>query len=522
MKSIQEYIDKYKGIANDLQLTGDSVDLIVQLLAHATYINEVENINYANESSLERATLPNSKIQHCMDIMYSVFRGSCPRVRLRFKPTKYISLEKYQRVYSSNNFSLYYFGAPKIIRPITTVSVEGDAYEEITCIMASNLITDNQTLNEYNKYYIDLMYTNLSSDCMVLVNDEEVPVYRKFTDHIKNGGIFDLTITDYGMRLYAPDIFRSTNEIQAYENGPELPPASTSITTRVFEYCSLSDFNETEKSRISIPGFTFPPKSQILATESYPGITFIPEVERGSIDSIHYLAQRERFANSIIRSNSDVGYLLEESYPNIVKEGGTIYKFFKLNQCTPGKTYLQLYIYYIPKNIGSTLTQVQQEEFIKNRASYYVTEKVSITPGIRRNIVVEMGLELYKNESIDTEVNEILDKYENQFGINLLECTQEIMSAISKISNVKSFIVEKTESGYVPKFGIAVLEDTGETRPYDPKKDINYDVSDDTNMTSENIGEDEKPSTPIYYNMSFTIESKVFIKTPSSDGVAYS
>ena len=132
MKSIQEYIDKYKGIANDLQLTGDSVDLLVQLLAHATYINEVENINYANESSLERATLPNSKIQHCMDIMYSVFRGSCPRVKLRFRPTKYISLEKYQRVYSSNNFSLYYFGAPKIIRPITTVSVEGENYEEIT------------------------------------------------------------------------------------------------------------------------------------------------------------------------------------------------------------------------------------------------------------------------------------------------------------------------------------------------------------------------------------------------------
>lgn len=512
MKSIQEYIDKYKGIANDLQLTGDSVDLLVQLLAHATYINEVENINYANESSLERATLPNSKIQHCMDIMYSVFRGSCPRVKLRFRPTKYISLEKYQRVYSSNNFSLYYFGAPKIIRPITTVSVEGENYEEITCIMASNLITDTQTFNEYNKYYIDLMYSNLSSDCMVLVNDEEMPVYRRFTDHIKYGGLFDLTITDYGMRIYAPDIFRSTSELAAYENGAELPPASTTITTKVFEYCSLSDFNETEKSRISIPGLTFPPKSQILPTEDYPGITFIPEVERGSIDSIHYLAQRERFANSIIRSNSDVGYLLEESYPEIVKEGGTVYKFFKLNQCDPEKTALQLYIYYIPKVQGTILTQSQQEEFEKNRASYYVTEDVNIVPGIRRNIVVEMGLELYKNESIDDEVNEILSKYENQFGINLLECSQEIMSAISKISNVRSFIVEKTESGsYQPMFGIAVLEDTGETRAYDPNTDINMGPDDENS-----------PSTPVYYSMSFTIDSKVFIKTPSSNGVAYS
>lgn len=500
MKSIQDYVDKYQSIANDLQLAGDSVNLIVQLLAHATYNNEIENINYANESSLERATLPNSKIQHCMDIMYSVFRGLCPRVVIRFKPTKYISLEKFQKIYSSNNFGLYYYGAPKIIKPLSSVTTSGDEFQTITCIMASKLITDTQSLLESNRYYVDLMYSNLSSDVMTLVNGEEVPVYRRFTDHIKNAGLFDLTITDYGMRLYAPDIFRKTSELQSYESGVELPPAPTEVVTKVFEYCTLSEFNETEKSRISISGFVLPSKAQKLSTEDYPGLTFISEVSRDDINSIHYLAQRERFANSIIRSNSDIGYILEESYPNIVMENGTTYKFYNEGDR------LKLYIYYIPKTQGKYLTERQETEFKDERASYYVTEDVSIIPGIRRNIIIEMGLVLYKNESIDSEVTSILDNYENRFGINLIEETQAIMSSISKISNVRSFIINSSNGTYQPQFKIKVLDENGNTRDYDPSIDIN----------SATDGSIDSPSTPIYYDLSFTIDSEVYIMMPNN------
>ena len=87
MRSLQDYIDIYKNIAKNLNLQGDSVEVLAQMLANASYISEVENITYAQEASLEKATLMNSKIQHCMNDMYSVFRGSCPRVIIKFKPT---------------------------------------------------------------------------------------------------------------------------------------------------------------------------------------------------------------------------------------------------------------------------------------------------------------------------------------------------------------------------------------------------------------------------------------------------
>ena len=72
MRSLQDYRDMYADIASRNNITGDSVELLVQLLANASYISEVENISYVQEASLEKSVLVNSKIQHCMDIMYSV------------------------------------------------------------------------------------------------------------------------------------------------------------------------------------------------------------------------------------------------------------------------------------------------------------------------------------------------------------------------------------------------------------------------------------------------------------------
>ncbi len=63
------------------------------------------------EASLERAGLMNSKIQHCVNNMYSVFRGSCPRVLLHVRPTKYQVFKPYQEIASSINFKVYYLGS---------------------------------------------------------------------------------------------------------------------------------------------------------------------------------------------------------------------------------------------------------------------------------------------------------------------------------------------------------------------------------------------------------------------------
>ena len=54
MRSLQDYIDIYSTIARNLNFQGDSVEVLTQMLANASYISEVENIAYAQESSLEK------------------------------------------------------------------------------------------------------------------------------------------------------------------------------------------------------------------------------------------------------------------------------------------------------------------------------------------------------------------------------------------------------------------------------------------------------------------------------------
>ena len=43
MKSLSDYKNIYREIASKLNLQGDSVELLVQLLSNASYIEEVEN-----------------------------------------------------------------------------------------------------------------------------------------------------------------------------------------------------------------------------------------------------------------------------------------------------------------------------------------------------------------------------------------------------------------------------------------------------------------------------------------------
>lgn len=193
MKSLQDYIDIYRGIANKLNITGDSVEILSQMLANASFISEVENIAYTQEASLEKSTLINSKIQHCVDDMYSVFRGSCPRVILNIKPTKYLSFNIYDEIISSNSFKAYYLGYydKNYTRPEgygddkDIAGDEGFVYSPITmspavndtdtytiiCLIAKETISRKWILNQNNTYYVNCLENDLSDDFWVKIND---------------------------------------------------------------------------------------------------------------------------------------------------------------------------------------------------------------------------------------------------------------------------------------------------------------------------------------------------------------
>jgi hypothetical protein len=431
MRSLQDYRDLFRSIAGNLNLQGDSVEVLVQMLANASYISEVENIAYVQEASLEKATLVNSKIQHCMNEMYSVYRGQCPRVILRFKPNKYFSFSMYDEIVTSNNFSIYYLGyleekedgegdfvySPLTIPPST--DQEPKYYTVIGFIASSKVAKDWVTQD--GQYFVDCMENGLSNDMYVTMDDSVVEVTRNFSDHILKNVIFDLTLPSFGSRLYLPN--------PPYE-------ANKNISAVYYKYTELSEINNSELKRAVIKGTELVPfDEEWLDKRGYEefstGLITIKSESRDDVSTIHYKANRDRYVNSILRSNSDIGTLLEEYFPNIVLSGGTTYKFTSNDS---GESLLT--IYYIPKG-DDRITLEDKDKFLNDRYAYFVTDELYINPGICYDVVYNIEVELFENTSVDDEIISILNNYSNKFDMDLELKSSEISSLISKISNVK-------------------------------------------------------------------------------------
>jgi hypothetical protein len=317
---------------------------------------------------------------------------------------------------------------PKIIPP----SISGDDSEVYTIIgiLAQSEYRSTYKTDFQNTYYVECTEEDLSCDMWVKVEDSYVPVTRVFADHIMKRAVYDMTIPSFGSRLYLADILRegkvSRDSIISQEN--------VNVEACWYKYSTLSSYPDIELKRINIKG-TFNVAFEDHMFHGIPeiadGVVVIEESSRDTISTIHYKANRDRYVNSIIRTNSDIGTILEETYPERVRPGGTSYKFFS------GSNGSGLNLYYVPQDPANLLTDEQIDWFRDERSGYYVTDNMMIMPGTCYSAIFNLDLELYQSESVDQAISDILEEYAGKFGVDLREKEDEIKSLISKISNVK-------------------------------------------------------------------------------------
>lgn len=482
MRTLQDYKNIYREIATNLNLQGDSVEMIIQLLSYASYIEENENIVYSQESSLERASLINSKIQLCVNEMYSVYRGQCPRVLINIRPQKYFNFQPFDEIVSSNNFRIYYLGW---VEPgtgqiftntgegVVSLNLGSNDYdyhygskvvnpaddEELTVIglLAPGTISMTWTLDSDNLYYVDCTENNLSNDMYASKNNnmEAIEVTREFAKHVLDGALFDLTLPSFGSRLYTG----------------KMDP-STVINATYFKYSQMSSYNTSELKKINIRGaelVEFEDNKWNGIEEFISGVVFLNETKPDDLNTIHYKAYRDRFVNTIIRSNSDIGELLREAYPEKVL--ATNYKF---DFSTPEE--YDIIIYYIPQEENNELTDDEINEFRNTRGAYYVTKKIWPIKGTKIRALFNIDLELYKNsDTIALDVVNIISTYGNKFDVDIRSELNTIRSLISKISEVKE--VSKLDVTYInPESGelISTLDNVNLEGVY---FDIDYDIN---------------------------------------------
>lgn len=559
MRNLQDYINKYYTIAQNLGYTGDSIEVLVQLLANASYISEVENVAYLQESSLEKSSLINSKIQHCMDNMYSVFRGLCPRVVMKIRPTSYLTLKPFDLIQQSSSFSVYYLGYYKLIQPnsnngssnssksvrdsnvisssIISASSNSSGQETssmnrgtdevdysslsgldsldplkypgefiysgvtlkpsvstesyiIICLISPTVHQVDKMVNTRNTYYIDCPIDNLSNDVLVKVNGEQAEVTRNFADHILKPTkyVFDLTLPSFGSRIYTANYFSTLDRTDRSDSvGIEV---NTKISATYFEWSRLEDYNQSELRRLSYKGAelvgfndTWLKANMYSELSNGSGLCFVKEVGRDDLNTIHYKANRNRYVNSMVRSNNDIGTILEENFPQYVKNGGTSYVFNTLGNNSGS----ELKIYYIPKDESRLIPDTSDDpgkgvssisDFIEKEQAYYIiTKNIKVEKGERYTAEFNISLELYRNstEDLNGSIGSILKStYERKFNTVFNDTTiEEVKSLISKFSNIKR----------INSLGITFLNSSGnvvEMSDIDPiisYFDITYNVS---------------------------------------------
>lgn len=458
MKSIQEYRSIYREIASNLGIQGDSVELLVQLLAQHSYINEVENVSYLKESSIESATTMNSKIQHCMDNMYSVYRGLCPRIVFRFIPTQSFSFIKHREVAVSSNFSLYYLGyKPKEVdsegntvykedgTPVfkdyynyDSCTIYPDLIEdsnkknihEIITILAPTIATVSETVNYENTLYIDCTESDLSNDAYAFVSNGTTASYlsitRDFGDHIINkSNVFDLTLPSYGSRIYIADSPLSSNSTSGDSD------TNINITAVYYKYSTLSSYNTNEIKKLSISGFIlqdFEDKDEQVAR----GIKTIAETSRDTVYSLHYKSSKDKFISSIVRSNDDICTLFKEKFIDKIATNGVSY-------VTENNVIKISYI--LATESTEDLTSKEITEFKNTVKSYYITDDIQLKKSELVDINLSLELVLYDNvdsSGLEDSILSVLANYNRQFHEDsFLNIKKAIRGEIEKISCIR-------------------------------------------------------------------------------------
>lgn len=510
MLSLEDIRTQLLQIAENNNLTGESVNMCVDQLAYTFYNIQLETINAVQESNLSTAKLLNSKIRNCMNVMYSVYRGKNARVKLNFVNRTLLEYKKFDVIYTSNTFKVYAEDSIRLTSSVDSGTGNYNVYTLIGILSSNDLLETTINITETNKYYVDFIIdnevlSNLSEEVQVFINDIEYPITRNFFDHIRASiplknydayqindsyyyvlnnewieytsdgdvrletlkikgtlasksqlpnlpstdldPVFILTIPDYGIRVYKRSYFNVSDRVKI----------------RALQYTTKDDINSDEFSKITITGteLTNSPlvddsgniivvtRRQALDEEGNPTYLdngLIMQVDRDNENSILYNANLYQRLQSSILSKSDINALFTEYFIDQIKNS--------INWYTGEDNFSKgiVYIFYVPKVDYDTITDTQMEIFRARYGSYFLSNQLECLSGILVTVDVQLVVYMDDYSEIGDEVATIFNDYEYQLNdpdntdVSLIK-PKQIFADISKLSNV-AYIDELTYVSY--------------------------------------------------------------------------
>ena len=355
----------------------------------------------------------------------------------------------------------------------TVESTDSNGNKIITTTTETLNSNNDQTLqNSISNNYLD--YNNSSSDQLLSLVDELVLVLSNSSIYLEvspNGEIITPLPIKTTCALYVSgsliergvvyEIISSTGVQAEIDNSGvitinsiESQIESTIIAIKATYLGSTSSILLKIITSNSIPAFK---ERKLIVSDDPEGLTHLAEFDSPSGGTL-----------SVIESDTDnkAFYLWLYGEPSI-----RIYNIRWIQYVNSIENYLsdpsentkyvpKLNIYYIPHNQSTLLSQREINSFIQKNLSYYVTHDISIYRGDVVNVIMNIRLELFQNQAVDKEIDDVLKNYMNKFNLDLEGCRSEIITSISKLSNVKC----------VSKLSIEYKSEIGENLDWDSIK----------------------------------------------------
>jgi len=469
-KSLNSIKSSLAKIASNHNLTGKSVNLQIDLLAYLIYNHQAETMSAMMEVGLNSSKLINSKIERCLDVMYSVYRGKNPRVIIPVTPITAVNYAPYSLIHLSNKFYVYNQDTLNFNLPYPDLKIDGKGWFFVRGIISDQLIVEKElNFGELQSitYYIDLEVdnhyaSNLSEDLWIGYHDpastvdKSSPDYymtvnwsRSFIDHLNakdneidddgslilNEVLFVTTIQDYGIRIYRRGGFKPNEEWSI----KVIPYSDTEFTEAQLNDMSVASCYTLKDEDIDSTEFFSNPDVLNFITQNYDINTSdcdIYEVAlktkllpRDTDKSLLYKANEESRVGSYVRSNYDVVHLFDEYFRDEVIES---------SYAMHGKNII---IFYIPTE-STLISSKRFNDFLEDRSSYFIGQSSSGDSNFnidkclatQREIYISIDLYTKGNVSVFDEVDEIINSYSQKVNTELN--FEYIRSTISKLSNV--------------------------------------------------------------------------------------
>lgn len=423
MKNLNEIESELKVIANANGFTGDSVDLLVKLVAYNRFEAESSVRVALLESVPDRATNINSIITHAMNEMYSIYRGKNSMVYVKAKVNGNIQLDTFDKVFTNKKSTLVYSHCiddqGTVIRGKFDF-IYGRTYT-LVLINADKVKTNILSVTSNNLYILESLDSDISETYQLVYNvgnDLPIKVTKDFGEHIDRGLedgttsfdplAMDLTITDYGLRVYAPT-----------ETGFN---ASSDYTLTYIPFSDL-DLEVSDLDKLTIPGFLI--DTDELVTEDH--------VPRELVTNFLYNLKREAVTQNRTRANSDIIDSFKTSFSPKIRD--VRMKDYDLQKDILRINYIPLKSDVIP--YSRELTEEDRDYFVANLL-YYVTKNIEFIPLYdetdSKEIKVEIDMVI--NETIDVNaINSYLKTFE--YKINGKINKHEILGTLNEFDGVK-------------------------------------------------------------------------------------